>query len=46
MAPEYVAHFSMAKAEEIKTLLDNIKIDLGKGKAHISEDQHERFCYK
>ena len=45
MAPEYVAHFSMAKAEEIKTLLDNIKIDLCKGIAYISEDQLE-IAYK
>ena len=45
MAPEYVAHFSMATAEEIKKLLDNIKIDLCKGIAYISEDCLE-IAYK
>ncbi len=45
MAPEYVAHFSMAQAEEVKTLLDNLKIDLCKGIAYISEDYLE-IAYK
>ncbi len=45
MAPEYVAHFSMASAKEIKSLVDNIKLDVCKGIAYVSEEFLE-LAYK
>ena len=45
MAPEYVAHFSLVSASDIKILLDNIKIDLSKGVANIPEEYLE-IAYK